>query len=322
MSSHQILQITAVDPFATAISNESTIVASSISQQNVLHMIQNNSSSKINLLATSSFLNNSDGISSGTVELNQTNALDRGFNTDAVVRIFNATSSSLKPEQETIITKTTDGTTMALEVQRIPEEAKVTVTEKDRKNTTSYTTTMFKTLITETTPDIFHTTAANVVMLVEQTTGIPVLHPITTRKFSSIGTDEQSQIVDDGNIVVGMSGKYQTSPVTESPSVTLSEFDIHSSSFQSSADSFVTEPLSIEIKHQSELPKISTTSVELSPTITNEFNTAKSQEQDNEHEDENLFVADKTLFSQDGVMKTDFNGMHSVTGFVTPTEVN
>lgn len=59
-------------------------------------------------------------------------------------------------------------------------------------------------------------------------------------------------------------------------------------------------------------------------TATNGFNADKSQEgeHDHEHEDESLFVGDKTLFSQDGIMKSDFRGMHSATGFTMQTEVS
>ncbi|VDM07629.1 unnamed protein product [Wuchereria bancrofti] len=320
------LEVRAADPFATANTRESAISAPSTSHLNILHMIQNNSSSKMNMQADLSFLSNSGDISSGVVEMKQTGVLDKITDINAVVRTFSAPSLSLKSEQKMISTKTTDETMMESDVQEISAETKVTIPEKDNKSTASYTTATFGTLIVKTTLDIFRTTMT-IVTPVEQTA---VLHPIATNTFST-GTNDQSttirQIMADENTFVNIlreSEKHFTSPVTESPSITVSEVFTHSSFFQPSADAFITESVatsSVAIKHQSEIRK------ELPSTTTNKFNTANSrEEQGNEHEhghdDESLFVGDKTLFSRDGIMKPNFSDTHSVTGSITAAEVS
>uniref|UniRef100_A0AAF5RWR5 SEA domain-containing protein n=2 Tax=Wuchereria bancrofti TaxID=6293 RepID=A0AAF5RWR5_WUCBA len=320
------LEVRAADPFATANTRESAISAPSTSHLNILHMIQNNSSSKMNMQADLSFLSNSGDISSGVVEMKQTGVLDKITDINAVVRTFSAPSLSLKSEQKMISTKTTDETMMESDVQEISAETKVTIPEKDNKSTASYTTATFGTLIVKTTLDIFRTTMT-IVTPVEQTA---VLHPIATNTFST-GTNDQSttirQIMADENTFVNIlreSEKHFTSPVTESPSITVSEVFTHSSFFQPSADAFITESVatsSVAIKHQSEIRK------ELPSTTTNKFNTANSrEEQGNEHEhghdDESLFVGDKTLFSRDGIMKPNFSDTHSVTGSITAAEMS
>ncbi|KAK6106384.1 SEA domain family protein [Brugia pahangi] len=310
-------EVRAADPFATASTGESAISVPSTSQLNIRHMIQNNSSSKINMQAGPTFLSNSGDISSEAVEMKQTSVLDKIVDINAVMRTFSAPSSSLKPEQGMVATKTTDETTME-------SETKINIPEEDNKSSASYTMATFGTLILETASDILHTTTA-ILTPVEQSA---VLHSIATNTFSA-GTNEQSttirQIMADENTFVNMlreSEKHLTSPVTESPSITVSEVFTHSSLFQPSADAFLTESVatpSVGIKQQSEIRK------ELPPTTTNKFNTASiREEQGDEHEhghdDESLFVGDKTLFSQDGVMKSNFSDKYSVTGSITAAQ--
>lgn len=79
-------------------------------------------------------------MSNEAVKVSQTFALD----TD---RTYNATSSSLKPEQEMVINKTTDGTTMAVEIQKMSQETEVIVSEEQKKSTDSYTAAVFESLL-------------------------------------------------------------------------------------------------------------------------------------------------------------------------------
>ncbi|CAG9531763.1 unnamed protein product [Cercopithifilaria johnstoni] len=338
-------EVRAEDPFAATNNGQSIISNSSISQQNIPHVIQNNSNSKMNLLAASGFLNNSGSVSNEAMKVDQSSTLDKDFNTDTTDMTFNRTSASLKPEQETPISQMTSETTMALGIQKISQAA---ISEKQSKNTTSYITATFETSIMETTPDIIsQTTASNIITSVEQTTGIPVLHPITSQIFS-IGNDEQStmarQIVMDGITTVDMSQeseKHHTSPVVE---MVPTESFTHSSFSQPSADdAFVTESLatvSSEIEHQWEITKIPTISIKLPQTVTktatttttttttttmtiNEFSTDNENEHgEDDDDDESLFVGDKTLFNQDNIFKPDLSSTHSITEFTSPTETS
>ncbi|KAL3998583.1 SEA domain family protein [Acanthocheilonema viteae] len=306
-------EVRAEDPFGTTITGQSTISTSSISQQqNIIHMNQNNSNSKMNLLTASSFLNNTSDSASNeaTMKVNQSIAFDRDFNTDTVPmnKTFNATSSSLKSEPKMIIRKITNGTTTALEIQTISQEIEVTVPKKQR---------------------------------------IPVLHTMTSETFNADNTEQtitSTEIATVGITAADMSRESGKSPVTESVPVEMvsltvsSESFMHSSSSEpSSDDAFVTESLatvSPEIKHQWETPTIPTISTELpqttititTTTTTNEFSTDMNQhEEDDEtehssHEDESLFVGDKTLFIQDDIIKSDFSGTQSIAEFITPTE--
>ncbi|VDO78647.1 unnamed protein product, partial [Onchocerca flexuosa] len=127
-------------------------------------------------------------------------------------------------------------------------------------------------------------------------------------------------------------------PIETPSSIILPESVFHSSSSQESDDAFVTESLitaSDEIEeHKSELPNASITSTGLDEneqlakivsfqlhSTTNEFSTDKSHENEDDehvHDDENLFVGDKTLFNQDGIVKQDFSVIHLASRFTTP----
>uniref|UniRef100_A0A0R3S5H6 Matrix-remodelling associated protein 5 n=1 Tax=Elaeophora elaphi TaxID=1147741 RepID=A0A0R3S5H6_9BILA len=324
--------VRAEDPFATANTGQLSISSSPVLQQNTPHIIQHNINSTMNLLVTPSFLNNSANASNGAVETDQASTHSSDFDADTIDRTLSLTSSSLQPNQQTIISKLTDGTTMELEVKKTSEEMKVTIPKK-------------QTFIMETTSDVFHTTISDVMTSVEQTTGIPVLHPIAPHTDSKELSTTYGQTIIDESTIIDISQEPEarhTSPVFESvlaemvPSMISSRSTIFPSSYEPSADStFVTESfatVSSQIKHQWEIQNISTISNELPQTTTNEFSTGKGDENNEQeeddagpehgHEDESLFVGDKTLFNQDGIIKSDFSGAHSVNKFTTPTEVS
>ncbi|VDO43437.1 unnamed protein product [Onchocerca flexuosa] len=106
-------EIMAADPFATTLA-ELTVSTLSSSRENI----------PLNPLVTSSFLNNSDVMLSEEANVDQTSALDEILDTDATEKTFSTIASSLKSEQETIITRTTN------RIQEMLQEAKVTVSEE------------------------------------------------------------------------------------------------------------------------------------------------------------------------------------------------
>lgn len=138
-------QVRAEDPFAKTITGQSTASISSISQQNILRAIQNNSNSKMNSLATPDFLNNFGSISNEAMKMDSSTY--RTSDIDTVDKTISTISSSSKPEQETIISKTINETTIPMEIQKTPQQIEVTTPEKQSKSNVSYTTASLKVLL-------------------------------------------------------------------------------------------------------------------------------------------------------------------------------
>ncbi|KAM3721159.1 Mucin-1 [Dirofilaria immitis] len=283
-------EVRAEDPFAT-VTEELIVSTSSTSQENILHMIQ-----ETNSLTTADFPNNFNNTLSKITDVNQTDALHENFDTDTIDRTSSIIASSLKPEQERITIGITDATEMALKIQEMLQETKITMPDEQA------TTAAFGTIVLEIVPDSFPTTVADITTPIKQTTESPMLHPVVSHTSNAssdekVITTNQNEIITDGTTAVDISwkpGKQRISLVTESDSIATS----------------------VEIEHRLVQPKISTTSVKLPST--NKFNTDKKSyenenEQDDEHvhDDESVFVGDKTLFIQDGIIKQHFNVMHS-----------
>ncbi|MCP9260193.1 hypothetical protein DINM_003369 [Dirofilaria immitis] len=279
-------EVRAEDPFAT-VTEELIVSTSSTSQENILHMIQ-----ETNSLTTADFPNNFNNTLSKITDVNQTDALHENFDTDTIDRTSSIIASSLKPEQERITIGITDATEMALKIQEMLQETKITMPDEQA------TTAAFGTIVLEIVPDSFPTTVADITTPIKQTTESPMLHPVVSHTSNAssdekVITTNQNEIITDGTTAVDISWK---------PGKQLTE-----------SDSIAT---SVEIEHRLVQPKISTTSVKLPST--NKFNTDKKSyenenEQDDEHvhDDESVFVGDKTLFIQDGIIKQHFNVMHS-----------
>uniref|UniRef100_A0A915Q1E0 SEA domain-containing protein n=1 Tax=Setaria digitata TaxID=48799 RepID=A0A915Q1E0_9BILA len=282
-------EVRAADPFATTVTEDLTLFTS---QENITNIIQNNFDSKLNSPGANNFGNNSDDANtSKAIEVGQTDALEKDFVTVDVGIVF-TTSSSSSPEfeHETIMIGTSDGTTTVPEIssfrQEMTEEIKVAVPEEQGKNTALYSADVFGTPTMEPVPNVFVATTGDTSLLAEQTTAT-----------ESIPTVELV------------------------PTVTLLE--VHSPSHHVSADVFSTEPSTtpfVEMKQESEMSKFSTTLAKLLPTTT-AFNFAETLENEQEqvHEDENLFVGDKALFNQAEFMKASQDSS-TISAFSTTTE--
>uniref|UniRef100_A0A8R1U0I7 SEA domain-containing protein n=1 Tax=Onchocerca volvulus TaxID=6282 RepID=A0A8R1U0I7_ONCVO len=261
-------EIMAEDPFATT-TTEATVSTLLPSQENI----------PLNPLFTSSFLNNSDVMLSEEADADQTSAFDRIFDTDAKEKIFSTIASSEEPEQETVITGTTNG------IQEMLQETKVTVSEEQD------TTVASETIIMETVPDISRTSTANIVTSVEQKT---VTESVPIETISSI-------ILPESVFHSSSSQESDDAFVTESRNTASAEIEEHKS-----------EVPNISIT-STELPLTTSTTNEFSTDKSHE-----NEDDEHVHDDENLFVGDKTLFIQDGIVKHDFSVMHLASRFTTP----
>lgn len=131
----KIFQVREEDPFAITITE--VIPTSSIPQQKFFHV--SSTASKINISVTSDFLIDSDTELTEPIKV-----LGSNSDIDTMDKIRSTTSSF--PDQETIISKITSETTMALEFPEISEEIKITV-PKQSKSYTLYAIAMFENFI-------------------------------------------------------------------------------------------------------------------------------------------------------------------------------
>ncbi|VDK84875.1 unnamed protein product [Litomosoides sigmodontis] len=329
------------DPFAITLTDQSVIPTSSVP-----FLYSSSANSKMSVLATPSFLINSETESNEPIRV-----LGGPVDIDTTDKTRSTTSSV--PDQETVTGKITNETTIALELPEISDEVTVAVPEKQsEKQTTSYAITMLENfikffvlkaslrnscsgdrmkasmtakfisaLMVEELPDVIsHVTAPNSV-ITGHVTGIPASHPVASETFHS-SNDEQS---------------------TTTPMQFAATDEETSSSQPSASDALVTKPLTTitsELMHKLEILKISTNAIRLPQTIATDGSTIHENEfgegerkrervgegEDSEGEDvpENgsLFVGDETLFSQHAIDGGHFGGTRSMTEFITPTETS